>query len=166
MATSERTCVHVLCPVCRPVSTTTYHVYSVHKHTHTQPRTGMQCPFMQRVFRVLGFEHPWTLPCPWVLASRGAGQQWSIQRETAIRGCSAWSLMPCRGSTNRCTSSDTASQTNHTGSLLVSLLLCPFRTRGQAAIWDTNATPEDLEGWDSLLKATVLRFPAKRAGQL
>lgn len=60
--------------------------------------------------------------------------------------------------------SDTVSQTNHTGSLLVSLLSCPFRSRDAASVWYSAAPVEALEAWDALLKVTVLRFRAKRAG--
>jgi hypothetical protein len=60
--------------------------------------------------------------------------------------------------------SATANATNHTGALLVSLLSGPFRGRQVTSIWHQHADQEDLAVWQALLKATILRFRAKRVG--
>ncbi|WVQ96627.1 hypothetical protein IAU59_003732 [Kwoniella sp. CBS 9459] len=60
--------------------------------------------------------------------------------------------------------SSTASSTNHTGALLVSLLSGPFRGRQISSYWHRHADQDDLKIWQSLLRVTVLRFRAKRVG--
>lgn len=60
--------------------------------------------------------------------------------------------------------SASASSTNHTGALLVSLLSCPFRGKQVTSIWHHRASTEDLQIWDALLEVTVKRFRAKRVG--
>lgn len=60
--------------------------------------------------------------------------------------------------------SASASSTNHTGALLVSLLSCPFRGKEVTSIWHHQASTEDLDIWDALLEVTVKRFRAKRVG--
>nr|XP_031864327.1 uncharacterized protein CI109_000240 [Kwoniella shandongensis]KAA5531399.1 hypothetical protein CI109_000240 [Kwoniella shandongensis] len=61
-------------------------------------------------------------------------------------------------------SSATGTGTNHTGALLVSLLSGPFRGRQVTSYWHQSASQDDLAIWQSLLRVTVLRFRAKRAG--
>ncbi|ORX37271.1 hypothetical protein BD324DRAFT_656397 [Kockovaella imperatae] len=60
--------------------------------------------------------------------------------------------------------SATASVTNHTGELLVTLLSCPFRAVSVSSAWHSSASSEDLQIWQDLLKTVVLRFRAKRVG--
>lgn len=60
--------------------------------------------------------------------------------------------------------SDSAQTTNHTGALLVSLLSGPFRNRNAESIWYSGASSDIHAAWDELLRVTVLRFRAKRAG--
>lgn len=60
--------------------------------------------------------------------------------------------------------SDSASTTNHTGALLVSLLSGPFRNRNADSIWYIERSTDIRAAWDELLRVTVLRFRAKRAG--
>jgi hypothetical protein len=60
--------------------------------------------------------------------------------------------------------SATANATNHTGALLVSLLSGPFRGKQVTSVWHQHAGQDDLAVWQELLKATVLRFRAKRVG--
>ena len=60
--------------------------------------------------------------------------------------------------------STTASGTNHTGVLLVSLLSAPFREGTIDSAWHQESTTEDLRIWEALLETTILRFRAKRVG--
>lgn len=60
--------------------------------------------------------------------------------------------------------STTASGTDHTGVLLVSLLSAPFRTGSIDSAWHQESTAEDLRIWEGLLETTILRFRAKRVG--
>ena len=60
--------------------------------------------------------------------------------------------------------SATSANTNHPGALLVSLLSGPFRGRQVTSVWHQYANQQDLAIWQALLKATVLRFRAKRVG--
>jgi hypothetical protein len=59
---------------------------------------------------------------------------------------------------------EVASATNHTGGLLTTLLSCPFRNTSADSTWYNKVSLQDLEAWEGLLKVTVLRFRAKRAG--
>lgn len=59
--------------------------------------------------------------------------------------------------------SDAASQTNHTGALMVSLLSGPFRDASNST-WFSQPTEDSMLAWNNLLKATILRFRAKRVG--
>ena len=60
--------------------------------------------------------------------------------------------------------SASASSTNHTAELLVSLLSCPFRAVSVESAWHQGASIDDLRIWQELLKTVVMRFKAKKVG--
>lgn len=89
---------------------------------------------------------------PWIF-ERQEHLQLDVWRLLALRWTDVVDLQP----------TDTASSTNHTGALLVSLLSTPFRN-GTDSVWFSNPADADFHAWRELLKATVLRFRAKRVG--
>lgn len=89
---------------------------------------------------------------PWVFDSHEQ-LQLNVWRLVALKWASVIDLEPSE-----------SSATNHTGSLLVSLLSGPFRSSDSASRWYNDAAQEDIDAWNSLLEVTVLRFRAKRAG--
>lgn len=50
---------------------------------------------------------------------------------------------------------------NHTGALLISLLVTPFRKNDVNSAWHSGAAQADLEAWSGLLKVTIQRFRSK-----
>ena len=57
-----------------------------------------------------------------------------------------------------------ASSTNHTGELLVTLLSFPFGATSLTSTWHQRASTDDLTIWQYLLQAIVTRFRAKAVG--